>query len=226
MSAMLRVLLLPYGLARKLWSLSKEGARDVHNQIRFKGARIDRGCCIDSNSKIEPNSHIFINTIINNSTISSYSYIGRNSMVQNATVGKFCSIAKEVNIGLGSHPLDMFSTSQLFYRSDNAFKMNLVKKNIGFIEYKPIQIGHDVWIGTRAIIMDGVSIGHGSVIAANSVVTKDVPPYAIVGGVPARIIRYRFTEDVIESMLNLEWWQWNIEKIAKEMPGTLKILVK
>lgn len=218
MYSILRVLFLPYGLLTKLWSLSKEGARDVHNQIRFKGAKVDRGCCIDSNSKIKPDAHIFTNTIINNSSISSYSYIGRNSLVQNTTIGKFCSISKEVNIGLGSHPLERFSTSQLFYRSENAIKINLVKKDIGVIEYKPIQIGHDVWIGTRAIILDGVSVGHGSVIAANSVVTKDVPPYAIVGGVPAKIIKYRFTDDVIATLLNLGWWNWSLEKIYVEMP--------
>lgn len=225
-SSILRVLFLPIGLITKLWTLSKEGARDIHNQTRFKGAIIDRGCCIDSKSRIEPNSHIFVNTIINNSIISSYSYIGRNSLVQNTSIGRFCSISKEVNIGLGTHPMELFSTCQLFYRRNNALKIDLVKKDLGFNEYNSIQIGHDVWIGTRAIIIDGVSIGHGCVVAANSVVTKDVPPYAIVGGIPARVIKYRFDDEVITTLLNLEWWNWSLEKINTEMPELLKSKIK
>lgn len=78
-------------------------------------------------------------------------------------------------------------------------------------------IGHDVWLGYKATIMAGVNIGHGAIVAAKSVVTKDVPPYAIVGGNPAQIIRYRFSEEDIEALLNLEWWHWPAEKITQNL---------
>lgn len=221
-SLLFRILSLPIGLGKKLLDLAKDGSRDIHNHVRFNKVIIDNDCSIDLQSQIEPDCHIFKGTIINKSKIASFSYIGRNSLIQNATIGRFCSISKEVNIGLGSHPLDMFSTSQVFYRKANALKLDIIPKDLGFKEYKPIQIGHDVWIGTRAIILDGVSVGHGAVIAANSVVTKDVPPYAIVGGVPAKIIKYRFTENVINELLNLKWWEWEMTKIKDEMPHLFK----
>lgn len=221
-SIFLRIISLPIGLVSKLWNLTKDGSRDIHNRFRFKKVIIDNDCSIDVHSQIEPDCHIFKGTIINKCKIASFSYIGRNSLIQNAEIGRFCSISKEVNIGLGSHPLDMFSTSQVFYRKSNALKLDIIPKDLGFKEYKPIQIGHDVWIGTRAIILDGVSVGHGAVIAANSVVTKDIPPYAIVGGVPAKIIKYRFSETVIREMLELKWWEWEITKIKDEMPHLFK----
>jgi serine acetyltransferase len=87
-----------------------------------------------------------------------------------------------------------------------------------FDEKKPIHIGHDVWIGARVFIRDGVKIGNGAVVAAGSVVVKDVPDYAIVGGVPAKIIRYRFSEEMIAELLNLKWWEWPEEKLRKAQP--------
>lgn len=223
MSSILRVLFLPYGLLTKLWSLSKEGARDVHNQIRFKGAKIDAGCCIDINSEISANTHILSHTITNNSRVASYSYIGRNCLIQNVSIGKFCSIASDVYIGLGRHPTDLISTSTLFYRTKNTLGLQLVKKDYEFNEYAKIEIGHDVWIGTRAIILDGVKIGNGAIIAANSVVTKDVPPYAIVAGVPAKLIKFRFDENKIEQLLKSEWWDWSLEEITLKMDDLTKI---
>jgi acetyltransferase-like isoleucine patch superfamily enzyme len=134
-------------------------------------------------------------------------------LIQNTTIGKYCSIANDVIIGLGSHPLNLFSTSPLFYKRINPLKLKLVKENQDIKEYKPIHIGHDVWIGTRAIIMDGVRIGNGAVVASNSVVTKDVPAYAIVGGVPAKIIKYRFTDEIQLSLLKSNWWDMDISQI-------------
>lgn len=217
MSKIFRLLILPLGFFNKLIEVSNLGARDLQNKFRFKGAIIDKGCNINPQSKIEENVHILDNCIINNSSISSYTYVGRNSIIQNAKVGKFCSIANDVFVGLGKHPLDFFSTSPLFYRRINTFSISLIEQDIPFEEYKPIIIGNDVWIGARSIILDGVTIGHGAVIAANSVITKDVPPYAIVGGTPGKIIKYRFTPEKIENMVQLNWWDWSLERITKEM---------
>jgi acetyltransferase-like isoleucine patch superfamily enzyme len=208
-----RIFLLPFGFMKKVLEIANEGARDIENKIRFKNTIIDKGCCIDPKSIIHPNVHLLENSIVNNSEINSFTYLGKNCLVQNTSIGKFCSIANDVLIGLGNHPLDLLSTSPLFYRRNNPLKISFLTKEFAIIEYKPISIANDVWIGTRSIIMDGVSIGNGAVIAANSVVTKDVPPFAIVGGIPAKIIKYRFPENKIEEMLEQKWWMWDLDKI-------------
>jgi len=216
-SSLLRIVLLPFGLVYKFWYFSKEGARDIHNTLRFKGSTIDAGCCINQNSMIEKNSRLMHNCIINNSQIASFTYIGNNCIVQNTNIGKFCSIANDVLIGLGKHPIDSFSTSPLFYRVNNPLNIKLVELNSDFQEYEPVEIGNDVWIGARAIILDGVTIGNGAIIAANSVVTKDVPPYSIVGGIPAKIIKYRFQDQKIQHLLHSGWWNWNISIIRQNL---------
>jgi acetyltransferase-like isoleucine patch superfamily enzyme len=214
MKKLKRILLLPFGFLKKAIEIANDGARDIENKIRFKNAIIDKGCCIDAKSIIHPNVHLLENSIVNNSEINSYTYLGKNCLVQNTSIGKFCSIANEVLIGLGNHPLDLFSTSPLFYRRNNPLQISLITKDVDLIEYKPISIGNDVWIGTCSIIMDGISIGHGAVVAANSVVTKDVPPFAVVGGVPAKIIKYRFPAEKAEKIISSKWWESSIDNIS------------
>ena len=213
----IRSFLLPIGLIFKLYELAVEGARDIQNKFRFKTSIIDRNCCINLTSKIATHCHILENTLILNSIINSYSYVGKNSVVQNAIIGSFCSIANDVFIGLGSHPTNYFTTSPLFYRVTNTFQLNLVDENLKFSEYLPIEIGNDVWIGARAIIMDGVKIEDGAIIAAGAVVTRNVPPYAIVGGVPAKVIRYRFEPEKIERLIKLQWWKWPLSELKKRL---------
>lgn len=213
MNILTRLFFLIPGFIHGFFRLAIEGSRDYNNRHRFKRATIDNGCGIDTKTTIDSHVHILGNSIINNSKIGSYSYVGRNSLVQNTTIGKFCSIANDVFIGLGTHPISRFSTSPLFYNRYNTFKIELIETDLQVVEYKPIIIGNDVWIGARAILLDGVTVGHGAIIAANSVVTRDVPPYAIVGGVPARVLKYRFHEASIAKLLELNWWDWPIEKI-------------
>jgi acetyltransferase-like isoleucine patch superfamily enzyme len=132
-------------------------------------------------------------------------------------IGNFCSIAGGLTVFLaGNHPLNQISTypfgltdSMVGWKSKGyiASNQNLSKG--------PVTIGSDVWIGTNVTIMSGVSIGHGAVIAANSHVVKDVPPYAIYGGNPAKIIRFRFTDNQIEKLLSIKWWEWDDEIIQK-----------
>lgn len=208
-----RFFLLPFGFFKKILELSNEGARDIENKLRFKSAIIDKDCSIDAQSIIHPHVHLLENCIINKSEINSYTYLGKNCLIQNANIGKFCSIANDVLIGLGNHPIDFFSTSTVFYRKENTLKIDLINSNLDFEEYNEISIGNDVWIGARAIIRDGVRIGDGAIIAANAVVVKDVPPYGIVGGIPAKIIKYRFPEEKIDELLMQKWWMWNLEKI-------------
>jgi acetyltransferase-like isoleucine patch superfamily enzyme len=216
MIKLFRIILLPLGLAKKCLDFANDGARDLENIFRFRSAIIDKGCCLNQNTIIHHNVHILENCILNNSEIHSYSYLGKNCLIQNATIGKFCSIANDVSIGLGNHPLDYFSTSPLFYRRQNIFKINLIEKDLQFEEYLPVSIGNDVWIGSRSIILDGISIGNGSVIAANSVVTKDVAPYSVIGGVPAKLIKYRFSDKKIYELNNRKWWDMDLNKIKSD----------
>lgn len=124
-------------------------------------------------------------------------------------IGRFCSIAKDVTIMLGGEHHTNWVTTYPF----GDFFNELDRRESYAKSKGDVTIGNDVWIGHGAMILSGVSIGHGAVIAANSTVTKNVPPYAIVGGNPAKIIRYRFNENQIRQLLKIEWWNWSIEKI-------------
>ena len=160
---------------------------------------------IDDKSTISQKAKVYGLTQVTNSTIGDYSYVGRNSHVIYADVGKFCSIAGSVKLGMGTHTLDKLSTSPIFTERRNSTGYQWA--DIQTVNpFKRVKVGNDVWIGTGVMVMGGVTIGDGAVVGAGAIVTKDVPPYAIVGGVPAKIIRYRFSEEQIETMLNLKWW--------------------
>lgn len=208
----LRFLYLPLGLIKEMIRISNKGARDILNRKKFPQAIIESGCCFTEDTTIGIHSHLYSNCIVNHSHIGNYTYIGNNSLIQNTTIGNYCSISHEVNCGLGNHPTDLFSTSPIFYRKKNPQQIQLVKENCLFQEYKPIHIGHDVWIGARVTILDGVNIGNGAVIATGAVVTKDIPPYAIVGGIPARIIKYR---DIKEKNKCPDWWNNTPQQVIK-----------
>lgn len=157
------------------------------------------------NTNFGLNNIVYDHTFLLNTVVGDYTYIGGNNKIQNAVIGKFCSIGPEVRIGLGIHPLHLKSTYPGFYTNSEYYR---VEKQYDFTgeEYKQVEIGHDVWIGARATILDGVKIGDGAVIAAGAVVTKDVPSYAIVGGVPAKVIKYRFDENRVKELLVEQWW--------------------
>jgi len=122
-SMILRLVLMPFGLFNKIIQISNDGSRDLVNKLRFRGVKIDQGVCIDGKTKMEKNIHILAKVLINNSFIDSFTYIGKNTVVQNATIGKFCSIANDVCIGLGKHPIDNFSTATIFYRKKNTLNI-------------------------------------------------------------------------------------------------------
>lgn len=149
---------------------------------------------------------IYDNTSLTQCEIGDYTYIAHNSNFSNAKVGKFCSIGPGVRCGLGRHPSKKFvSTHPIFFSTLKQAQISFSDQSY-FKEISRIEIGNDVWIGANAIILDGVSIGDGAIIGAGALVNKNVPPYAIVGGVPAKIIRYRFTKDQIEFLLKDQWW--------------------
>lgn len=158
---------------------------------------------------------LYSNVTISNSQIGRFSYIANNTKINHTSIGSFCSIGPNCQIGVGIHPSSIFvSTSPVFYSTLHQCNISFVKKNF-FQETKKIIIGNDVWIGTNTIILDGVHIGDGAIVGANSVVTKDIPDYAIVVGSPARIIKYRFSEKNISIIKNSFWWEWDIEELKK-----------
>lgn len=158
-------------------------------------------------------------TSITESSFGDYSYIVHDCDVIYSAVGKFCSIAAFVRINPGNHPTWRASQHHFTYRSR---QFGLADTDDGaFFDWRrshPVTIGHDVWIGHGAVILPGVTIGTGAVIGAGSVVTKEVAPYAIVAGVPAKAIRARHPHAVAEKLLTLAWWDWPHDKLAEALP--------
>lgn len=163
---------------------------------------------VSASVRVDKTAYIYRGVKAKKAVIDAYSYIAANTDVENAEIGKFCSIADHCRIGMSSHSLHYISTSPIFTQTKNALQEKWVEKNV-FIhksEEERVYLGNDVWVGSHALINGGVRIGNGACIAAGAVVVKDVPPYAIVGGVPARIIRYRFSEEIINLLEELQWW--------------------
>ncbi|MCR4920735.1 MAG: CatB-related O-acetyltransferase [Bacteroidaceae bacterium] len=161
---------------------------------------------MDLQSQVDRTARVYEMAKLAESSVGAFTYIGRRTCLVAARVGKFCSIASDCQIGMGTHTLSCLSTSPIFSEKDNGLRRKWVEQG-ETNPYKPVIVGNDVWIGLRVMIMGGVTIGNGAVIAAGAVVTKDVPPYAVVGGVPARVIRYRFNPDVQQAIEATRWWE-------------------
>jgi len=180
----------------------------------FKDIRVHFSARIKKVSFTNHN-RIYEHCVIENSTLGKYTYVSASSVLNNVSIGSFTSIGPSCKIGLGIHPSDTFvSTSPIFYSTKNMFKTKFTAVN-SFEEYNRIEIGNDVWIGANVIIKDGVRIGDGAIIAAGAVVTKDVSPYEIIGGIPAKHIRFRFDEAQISFLLKTKWWDFEESALRK-----------
>lgn len=158
---------------------------------------------------------------ISNSSMHDYSYVCEYTQITNTQIGKFVNIASNVRINPGFHPYEMPCQHHMLYRKE---QYGFGKNDKAFFSYRNMQkviIGHDVWIGHGAVIMPGVKIANGAIIGANAVVTKNVPAYAIVAGVSAKILKYRFSQEIIKRLEEIKWWDWTHEEI-KDRLGDLK----
>jgi acetyltransferase-like isoleucine patch superfamily enzyme len=188
----------------------------IHNSYIGSSGKLGDNCSL-VDSHLGQNTSISLSCSLGCSQIAQYSYISDNSRLFGTQVGKFCSFGSFLICGLGNHPTNFISTHPIFFSTLKQSGITFSDKNY-FDEHPEVKIGHDVWIGARVFIKNGISIGNGAIIAAGSVVVKDVPDYAIIGGVPARLIKYRFEESIIEQLLKIQWWNWSEEKLKLAQP--------
>lgn len=183
--------------------------------FKYKNLKIEYMADVTS-STFGENVSIYKYSRIRDSHINDFSYVARDSQVYNTEIGKYSCIGPNLKTGMGDHPSSIFvSVHPVFYSTiGQSSGVSFVNRN-KFKEYKRTSIGNDVWIGGNVTIMQGVKIGDGSIVASGAVVTKDIPPYSIVGGVPAKFINSRFSKEEIEFLLNFKWWDKS-EKWIKE----------
>jgi phosphonate metabolism protein (transferase hexapeptide repeat family) len=166
-------------------------------------------------------------TILLEVRMDDYSYVVNDSQITYTTIGKFCSIAAMTRINPGNHPMHRATQAHFTYRASAYFPGE--SDDAEFFEWRRahrVEIGHDVWIGHGAIVLPGRSVGTGAVIAGGAVVTKDVPPYTIVAGNPARPVRPRFPEDIAERLVALKWWDWSHETLRRALPDFRKLSIE
>ena len=190
-------------------------------KVRNK-ARINR-TALFNNVTFEGHNTLMKNVVAVNSYIGEGTYINDSSQIYGCKIGRYCSIADNVCTVLGQHPVDKFTSMfpAFYYDTTSQISFSFHKgKSLYSCKRMPqgesnfnIVIGNDVWIGSHAIILGGVTIGDGAVIAAGAVVTKDVEPYEIVGVVPAKHIKYRFSKEVIDELLSIKWWERSFDDI-------------
>jgi acetyltransferase-like isoleucine patch superfamily enzyme len=186
-----------------------------------KNVQFRKGVLINKYTVFEGNNVIYNHAEVTNSFIGTGTYVARGSVIRNADVGRFCAIGENVRTSLGLHPSkDFVSIHPAFFSVMEQAGFTFVDRQL-FQEHQYVdgagkyvcRIGNDVWIGNNVMIMDGITIGDGAIIAGGAIVTKNVDPYTIVGGIPAKTIKKRFTDEQIKSLLEIQWWNWPFDKI-------------
>jgi len=187
--------------------------RTAYAKRCFPGVEFRPLAFANHDCKFETPCRIWENTKLANVRMGRHSYCASGCVVHNATIGRFCSIGNGVIIGAWIHPTHLVSTFPGFYAPGKHTINFYLDKNIK--EEESVTIGNDVWIGKRALLLGGITVGDGVIIGAGSIVTKDVEPYSIVAGVPARLIRKRFSQSIIDQLLEIRWWEYDDEFLMK-----------
>lgn len=177
------------------------------------------GSALVQNCTLGPYAAVGERVVLRDVTVGDFSYFERHAEAIYTDIGRFCSIAANTRINALEHPLERPTTHKITYRPNEFFRYRGIDQEFrNRRRAKRVTIGHDVWIGHGAVVMPGVSIGTGAAIGANAVVTRDVAPYEIVAGTPARRLRMRFEAAVAERLLALGWWDWPLERLHEALP--------
>jgi phosphonate metabolism protein (transferase hexapeptide repeat family) len=179
----------------------------IHPSARLKETRLGRAVSIEARVELL------------DCTVGDFTYMERGGEAIYSDFGKFCSIASNVRINALEHPMERVTTHKITYRPNEYFRY--LELDAGFRAHrasKRVTIGNDVWIGHGAVVMPGVTIGDGAVVGANAVVTRDIEPYTIAAGVPAKPLRQRFARDIAERLLAMAWWDWPDETLFEAVP--------
>lgn len=202
---------------------------------KHKHCVFSKDCYFDLETEFEGYNSVKWRSEIKNSIIGKNSYVANDTTLDNVKIGRFSCIGPYVKNVVGNHPSKEFVSIHPAFFSTSPVTRNTYVQTQKFEEYSKtsngfyMEVGNDVWIGSTVTFIGNVTVGDGAIVAAGSVVTKDVPPYAIVGGIPAKIIRYRFNEEEIAFLQKEQWWNWEDSKLKKhsdEFDSIRKLMLK
>lgn len=199
------------GVAQRWRDFKRPTGRAYPGTVFQHGAAAHGDCSFGEGVSLGPN------TKLHDCSVGRFTYFAGDSSLSRCRVGAFCSLGPGLEVGFGRHPTNFVSSYPSFYSAHSAGRADFGVVT-DFAEHLSVTIGNDVWIGAHCLVLDGVTIGDGALIPTGAVVTKDVPPYTMAGGVPARIIRARFSPEEIEFLLRLKWWERDLSWITAHAP--------